>query len=134
MISLQPQPEPIGRTRGRWRISPLGRMIDHVEALGLGHRPDPNDAGRHFSTCPVCRRADALVIFEPDDHEPVRVWCRARCHRERLEEALAVTPVATPVDVATMRDPDLLRRQGALLLMAADWLERNEAPRLRAVA
>jgi hypothetical protein len=67
-------------------------MLAHVEALGLGHRPDPDDAGRHLSTCPMCQRPDALVIFEPDDYEPLRVWCRARCHDARLEQALARVP------------------------------------------
>jgi hypothetical protein len=121
-------------------LAPLHRMLAHVEALGLGHRPDPDDAGRHFSTCPVCSRPDALVIFEPDDFEPVRIWCSARCHQARLEQALAsfapaeVTTVTAQPD-GLPNDPALLRRQGELLLRAADFLERREAAtRLRAVA
>jgi hypothetical protein len=88
----------------------------------------------------VCGRPDSLVITEPDDFEPVRVWCRARCHQARLEQALASPAPAEATTVTAQsdglsHDPALLRRQGELLLHAADFLERREAAtRLRAVA
>jgi hypothetical protein len=96
-------------------ISPLHRTLEHVWALGLGHRPDPDDAGRHFSTCPVCSRPDALVITEPDDFEPVRVWCRARCHQARLEQAL-VSRASAQVTTVTWQ-PD----EGGARDRAAAW-------------
>ena len=122
---------------GRYTPTPLHRMLAHVEALGLGHRPDPDDPGRHFSTCPVCGRMDSLVIYEPDDGLPVRLSCRARCHPARIEQALADGPeragaLEAPNKRALDEDPETLRRRAALLLQLAAFIKRRR--KLKAVA
>jgi hypothetical protein len=124
----------------RWyEPTPLNRMLEHVEVLGLGHRPDVDVVGKHYSTCPVCGREDALTIFEPDEGLPVKFWCRARCHADRVEQALGVVPGdearapcrTSPDDWPP--DPALLRRQVQLLIAAPDFLERQDPEELRAV-
>lgn len=107
----------------RWPISPLHRGLERCFELGLGHRPDPDDAGRHLAACPVCGVPDALVITEPDDFEPVDLRCADGCNPLWVTDGLnGVDPLdqlRAPLRRAHGPSPALLRRQAELLVHLA---------------
>lgn len=115
----------------RYVPSPLNATLERCERLGLGHRPDVDVVGMHFSTCPVCGCPDALVIFEPDDGEPVEIRCAEGCSRRWVAKSLAGIEPLEQLREQLLREhmptPTLLRRQSELLAQLAVWREGREA-------